>query len=139
MGYIIATPQKIPIPSFYKLGDGTILSVLTRINHLLQDSFNPNKVSINSSVDIHIFVDGKNRNPSDKQLSMGKISPSSIIDDDLHCEPLREEFNVYNLSNDKIMSVKTVVVQVKKTDLYNDAGEPIYKVDSQPITKFKDK
>lgn len=136
MGYITATPRGIPTPSFYKLGDGTILSVLTRINHLLQHPSNPNNVSMNSGVDIHVFVDSKNRNPAGKQSS-GENPTLSIIDEDLQCDPLLEEFNVYDLSNGKIMSVKTIVAQVRKTDLHNDTGEPIYQVDSQPVIKFK--
>ena len=61
----------------------------------------------------------------------------SIINEDVQCDILREEFNVYTLSNNTVMSVKTVVGQVRKTDAYNDRGEPIYNVDCQPVLKFK--
>ncbi len=34
--YILATPQNKIIPSFYKLEDDTILSVVYKINHVLK-------------------------------------------------------------------------------------------------------
>ena len=139
MGYVTATPQRTPIPSFYKLGDGTILSVLTKINHLLQNPFDPNSVALNSNIDIHVFVAHEKRNPRGKQLDSSQNIASSIIDEDIDCETLREEFNVYNLSNSSILSLKTVVGQVRKTDLYNQEGEPIYNINSQPVIKFKKK
>lgn len=139
MGYITAVPQRTLIPSFYRLGDGTILSVLIKINHLLQKQSNPNSVAINSTIDVHVFVSQDKRNPSGKQLDLSESTISSIVDDDVDCKTLREEFNVYNLSNGYILSVKTVVGQVRKTDRYNPEGEPIYDIDSQPVIKFKKK
>ena len=137
MGYIIATPQRAPIPSFYELDGGTILSALVVVNHLLQDPTNPNGISINSSISISVSVPPNNRNPRGKQSDPDTQVVPSIIDEDVQCDILREEFNVYNLSNNMVMSVKTVVGQVRKTDLYNDRGEPIYNVDCQPVLKFK--
>ena len=137
MEYIIATPQRAPIPSFYELDGGTILSALVVVNHLLQDPTNPNDVSINSSISISVYVPPNNRNPRGKQADPNTQVVPSIIDEDVQCDILREEFNVYNLSNNMVMSVKTVVGQVRRTDLYNDRGEPTYNIDWQPVIKFK--
>ena len=137
MGYILATPQRAPIPSFYELDGGTILSALVAVNHLLQDPTNPNDVSINSSISISVYVPPNNRNPRGKQADPDKQVVPSIIDEDVQCDILREEFNVYNLSNNMVMSVKTVAGQIRKTDLYNDRGEPTYNIDWQPVIKFK--
>ena len=137
MGYIIATPQRAPIPSFYELDGGAILSALVVVNHLLQDPTNPNSISINSNISFNVSVPPNSRNPRGKQSDPDIQAVPSIIDEDVQCDILREEFNVYNLSNNMVMSVKTVVGQVRKTDLYNDRGEPIYNVDCQPVLKFK--
>ncbi len=110
---------------------------MTRINHLLQNQFDPNGASLNSAVDIHVFVPQNARNPNGRRLEPNMNITSSIVDEDIECNTLKEEFNVYNLSNDTILSVKTVVGQVRKTDLYNIEGEPIYNIDSQPVIKFK--
>ena len=137
MGYIIATPQRAPIPSFYELDGGTILSAIVVVNHLLKDPTNPNSISVNSNISISVSVPQNNRNPRGKQPDPDIQVVPSIIDEDVQCDILREEFNVYNLSNNMVMSVKTVVGQVRRTDLYNDRGEPIYNVDCQPVLKFK--
>lgn len=137
MGYIVATPQKSPIPSFYELDDGTILSALVIVNHLLQDPTSPNLSSVNSHVNISICAPPKGRKSFQKQIAPSQAATPKIINDDVPCTVLREEFNVYNLSNNTILSVKTVVGQVRKTDLHNEHGEPIYNVECQPVFKFK--
>lgn len=138
MGYITAVPQKTPVPSFYKLGDGTIISVLTRINDVLKDPHNPNGIFTNTSTDIHVFVEPKNRGVPSK-IIQNPIPPSSIIDEDLECMTLLEEFNEYRLSNNKIMSIKTLIAQVAKTNLYNSKGDPIYQVNATALFKFRNK
>ena len=137
MGYVIATPQRAPIPSFYELDGGTILSAIVVVNHVLQDPTNPNVISISNNTNISVSVPPNSRNPRGKQSDPDMQDVPSIIDEDVQCDILREEFNVYNLSNNMVMSVKTVVGQVRRTDLYNDRGEPIYNVDCQPVLKFK--
>ena len=137
MGYVTSTPRKILQPSFYKLGDGTILSVLIRINHLVVDPFNPNSVSLNSVNNVHVFVEKSKRQPGTE--SKPHKDSISIIDDDVECTTLREEFNVYDLSNGDTMSVKSVLGQVRKTNMFSNNGEPIYNIDLQPIIKIKRK
>ena len=112
-------------------------SAIVVVNHLLQDPTNPNSISVNSNISISVSVPQNNRNPRGKQPDPDIQIVPSIIDEDVQCGILREEFNVYNLSNNMVMSVKTVVGQVRKTDLYNDRREPIYNVDCQPVLKFK--
>ena len=62
-----------------------------------------------------------------------------IIDEDVEFEVLQENFSVYDLSNDFVLSIKTVLGQVKKTDGLTATGEPIYTVNVNPIIKFKKK
>jgi|APSaa5957512535_1039671.scaffolds.fasta_scaffold68530_4 hypothetical protein len=131
MGYITATPKKFLQPSFYNLPDGSILSLLIRINHLVIDPFNKNKISVNSVNNVHVFVEKNKRQP--------QIESSSVLEEDVECITLREEFNVYDLSNGDVMSVKSVVGQVRKLNGYSANGEAIYNVDSQPVIKIKKK
>lgn len=138
MGYIIATPQKTPTPNFYKLGDGTILGILYKVNHLLQDPSDPNKMAVNADANTCAFVSEKNRDPFGKKPSAENVAPT-IIDDDLQYEDLLVKTDIYDLSNGKIMSVKLIVTQISKTDMYTEVGEPIYNAESTPIIKFKDK
>ena len=55
MGYALATPIRPPIPSFYELGDKTMLSVLVRINYMLINAPESGAGTINHSVDMHVF------------------------------------------------------------------------------------
>lgn len=138
MGYVTAKPQSLPIPSYYKLGDGTIISVLIRINQISQDPDDRKRTLVKFSTDVRIFTDPKDRNPAGKQPSPQNPVPS-IIDDDMECIRLREDFNRYDLSDGQVMSVKAVVFQVQKTDMHDSNGEPIYRVHSTRIVKFTEK
>lgn len=136
MGYITTTSRHAPVPSFYKLSDGTILSLITHINHLVQNPINPNDASANlTTPQVLAFVPQNKRDPSGKQA--GKNASMTIINEDVDYETLNENFNVYDLSNGTVLSIKTVLGQVQKTDLHTDMGEPIYTINSQPVIKVK--
>ena len=136
MGYITVNPRRAPVPSFYKLTDGTILSLITHVNHLVQNPINPNNASANMTPpQILAFVPQDKRVPNGKQE--GKNVSMTIIDEDVEYETLKEDFNVYQLSNGTVLSIKTVLGQVQKTDLHTAVGEPIYNINSQPVIKIK--
>ena len=137
MGYVVATPRGMPKPSFYKLPhDNTILSIMTNVSHLIPHPQDPNGVSVNSSISLHIFVPKEHRKPPSSFRPNVNLK---IIDEDVEYVSLKENFNVYDLSNGMILSVKTIISQIGKTDAYNQEGEPIYKISSQPVTKLKKK
>ena len=135
MGYILAVPKNKPTPSYYKLGDGTILSVLVSINHVLTDAPESGTGSINHSTDIRVYVPHryKTRGPAQPDR------PPTIVDQDVECTTLWEAFNDYAIGEDITISVKAVVGQVVKTDAYSNAGEPVYNLNVQPVIKVVDK
>lgn len=135
MGYVTAVPRHKPVPSFYKLEDDTILGVITNVNYLIQNSTDPNDASTNLTSDVFIFVPQSKRDPLGKQIE--ENTNPTIIQEDVEYYPLKEEFNVYDLSNGVVLSVKTVLAQVQKTDLYTKVGEPLYNINTQPIIKAK--
>lgn len=135
MGYILATPTRPPTPSYYKLGDSTILSVLISINHILMDKPESGAGSINHSMNIQVFV--PRRYKMDKPVQPGR--QPNIIEQDVKCTPLKEEFNEYAVGPDIIIGVKPAIAQVVKTDAYSNAGEPIYNINVQPVIKVVDK
>ncbi len=135
MNYIIVNPRHTPVPSFYKLDDGTMLGILTRINHLIPNPMNTNDISTNLSTQVFAFVPENKRNPNGKQEGSG-VSVT-IIEEDVEYETLKEDFNTYDLSNDIVLSLKTVLGQVQKTDIHTNMGEPIYNINSQPVIKIK--
>lgn len=136
MGYYIARPRKI-IPSFYKLGDGSILKVIVSINHIIQDPRNPNNYVVNSTNLVSSFVPPNNRTPQ----AFVPYPPSELnvnpINDDLEFDVLQENFTTYDFSNRVVISVKPVVAQVIKTRHFTPEGEPVYSVNLNPIIKMK--
>ena len=138
MGYIIATPRRSLEPSFYKLSKNDIIvSALIKANYCTSHPTEFNNASINTSTNVHIFVPIKNRK---KNYMSQNIDPKiNIVEEDIEYDILKENFNVYDLSNDVIMSVKTVVAQINRTDSYSNEGEPVYSINVQPIVKFKKK
>lgn len=131
MGYLIATPINPPIASFYKLEDGTILSALVRINHVLTDPSGSALGAVNHGIDLQTFVPSRSKSP---RLLQQNQSPT-IIDQDVKCITIREEFNDYTVGDDIMVSAKAVVGQVMKTDAHTQLGEPIYNINVQPMIK----
>lgn len=136
MGYFMARPRKI-IPSFYKLGDGTILKVIVSINHVIQDPRDRNNFVVNSTNIVSSFVPASNRTPQ----AFAPYPPSELnvnpINDDLDFEVLQENFTTYDFPNRIVITIKPVLAQVIKTRHFSPEGEPIYSVNLNPIIKMK--
>ena len=58
---------------------------------------------------------------------------------DLGFKSLIEDFNVYELDSKQVLSIKTTLAQVSKSKLFNNSGEPIYKVATSLIAKAEPK
>jgi len=136
MGYILATPRAL-YPSYYKLADGTLVRALIHINYLLPDPKSPQGFGINSINSVSAFVPKEKRHPEAFVPYNPSELQSGIIDEDMEFEVLRENFSVYDLSNGLVLSVKTVVGQVKKTKFLTKDGEPVYSINTNPILKSK--
>lgn len=135
MGYILAVPKNTTTPSYYKLGDGTILSALVKINHILIDAPESGGGVINHSIDIRVYVPHRLKTSKHTQPNR----PLSIVDQDVDCTIINEVFNDYAVGNDITVSAKAVVGQVIKTDAYSNEGEPVYNINVQPVIKVVDK
>ncbi|MFZ0510934.1 MAG: hypothetical protein WAM14_04940 [Candidatus Nitrosopolaris sp.] len=136
MGYIIAIPRKLS-PSYYKLTDNTVIRAAITINYLIPNRQQTDGFSINSTNNIAAFVPKEKRKLESFRTS--SETQFEILDEDVEFEVLQEPFSVYDLSNDFVLSIKTVVAQVKKTKAVTSEGEPIYNVIVNPILKFKKK
>ena len=135
MGYALATPIVPPIPSLYELGDKTILSVLARINHILTSTTGSGNNTINHSMDIRVFAPHRHKT----RKTIRPNQQPNIIEPDIKCVRLREEFNDYTAGDGIVVSAKAVVGQVAKTDAYDNTGEPVYIVNALPAIKVVDK
>ena len=137
MGYITVQPRR-EYPSYYKLADGTIIRASVQVHAVIPSPTNPEDSTVISTNIINAFVPKEGRNPTAFQ-PMSEPIASSIVDEDVDYEVMREQFSVYDLSDGKVLSVKTVVGQINKTKYWTRGGEPVYTVNANPIIKVKRK
>ena len=100
-------------------------------------TFNVIYYTISQSLQISAYVPRENRRPQDFKMGQQDNVASGTTDFDVDCEPLSEEFSVYDSSNGMVVSIKAVAGQINKTKFFTPDGEPAYAVDASPIMKVK--
>lgn len=103
------------------------------------DTQNLTNAKINAQNVITVFVPSRLRGTPVIQAYTPADYQANMDNRDMNFETLIENFNVYEVDDKWVMSIKTTVSQVSKTKLFNMAGEPIYIVNTSPIPKFKPK
>lgn len=78
----------------------------------------------------------ENRKPKSFKQDPITANESKIEVQDLEFEVLKEDFTVYNISNEFILKVKPVLAQVNTIKLFSLDGEPIYTVNISLIIKI---
>ncbi len=136
MGYLTIKPIVIS-QSYYKLNDGTILQAHVNVDSIISDKGQPDGYSIRTSNFTIAYVPKEERKPQGFIPFNPAEIESSIIDEDVSYEPLSEGFSEYELSNGMVLSIRTVVGQIKKTKFYTEQGEPVYTVSISPVYKLK--
>jgi hypothetical protein len=124
-------------PSYYKLGDGTILRAHVNLNYALADPRQPDGFTANTTNTTICYVPADKRRPDLFTNYDPSELASGIVNPDVDCDVLSENFSVYDLSNGIVLSIKTVVGQVQKTRFYTREGEPVYMVTVNPVIKVK--
>src|SRR5437660_687374 len=117
MGYVTLKPRAV-YPSYYKLHDGTIIQAFIHVNYLLADPQNTQGFRINSANLITAFVPREKRKPAAYQPFTPEEMQNGVIEEDVEYEVIRENFSVYELSNGLIISIKTVMGQIRKTKFF---------------------
>ena len=138
MGYVPFV-TRMERPNFYRLEDGSILRVYSILNSLIMDPANPQNAQINAQNIMTVFVPQRLRGTPSMQVYTQADYQANMENPDMTFETLIENFNVYEVNEKNVMSVKTTVSQVGKTKLFNSVGEPVYLVNTTPIPKFKPK
>ena len=64
-----------------------------------------------------------------------EILGKSIVDEDISFDVIREPWNEYKLKDGNIIKVKLVLTIVSRTDKFDEMGEPIYLINTQPVVK----
>lgn len=134
MGYITCRPRAVR-PSYYRLSDGTIISALIMVDHLTPVLGSPDEFEVSSSSHINAFVPDGDRKPREFRQYQPHELQSGITDSDVKYDVMSEDFSVYELSDGKVMSIRTVASHIRKTKFRTKAGEPVYMVDTTPVVK----
>ena len=85
------------------------------------------------------FLPEKLRGPPSTQKYLPEELSKNIEIEDLEFKTLKENWNVYRLSDGLTVSIKCEVTQINRTRLFNELGEPIYTVNITSLFKVKTK
>jgi hypothetical protein len=85
------------------------------------------------------FLPEKLRGPPSTQKYSPEELSKNIEIEDLEFKTLKENWNVYRLSDGLTVSIKCAVTQINRTRLFNELGEPIYTVNITSLFKVKTK
>ena len=64
-------------------------------------------------------------------------SGAAITAESVDFTPEREEWNVYHLADGNTIRLRTIVLNILKTDKVTDTGEPVYVVKSSTIVDVR--
>jgi len=118
-----------------KLKDGTKLRVTTVLTAILKED---DRLGIGTQNLIAVAELPKELwgPPSDKKYPPEELE-KNIVEEDMDFKVEKERWNVYELEDGTIVSIKPYVVMVSRTGYYSERGEPIYILNIQPIVKVK--
>jgi hypothetical protein len=117
MGYLAIKNLKVN-PSYYELNDGTIIEAIVRIDSIIQDSSQPNGFFIRSSNVVKAYVPKDKRDPKKFiPYSLNELI-TGIIEEDLPSEELSSDYSEYELSNNVILNIRSIVSQIKKQNTF---------------------
>jgi hypothetical protein len=85
------------------------------------------------------FLPEKLRGPPSTQKYSPEELSKNIEIEDFEFKTLKENWNVYRLSDGLTVSIKCEVTQINRTRLFNELGEPIYTVNITSLFKVKTK
>ena len=135
--YAFVVSSKIE-PSYYRIKeDHSIIRCLTRV-HATKTNADGKSFDISATNEISVFTESNNRRPEMFDVNNTQLKKEDIENDDVEYDVIRENFSVYKLTNNKTLSVKTVVSQITKFSKYNRGGEAVYNVTPTPIMRLKD-
>ena len=125
--------------NWYKLEDGTILKLIPILMGVLANDKNNDGFLTNFINNVTAFVPKKNRISPSTQIHATQEVVNNMDKIDLPFTIISEGYNEYVIDNKILLSVKTALTQINKSKLRNNAGEPIYQINTAPLIKIKPK
>ena len=118
--------------SEYKLSDGTIIKIkIVPLKLLKIDKNRP----VNSAVLLATFSPSEFRGEPTPPPTNDDEMKEALKEIDMKFEKINEPWNEYEVEGDITLFVKAVATSISSTKLYDPAGEPVYFVSHQVLTK----
>ncbi|MFQ5998492.1 MAG: hypothetical protein ACE5KO_04220 [Candidatus Bathyarchaeia archaeon] len=124
--------------SEYHLSDSSIMKtrlILQKLFKTVQDGSGSITYGFNSSNLISVMCPKSLRGSASITAYTPQELNASIVEDDLHYETIKENWNRYRLRNETVISLKLALVKISRTGKFDNKGEPIYLVNTQPLMK----
>jgi hypothetical protein len=124
--------------SVYKLDDGTIVKMrfvlIKAIREANFDQFGNPTYSLNSQNVVGIIPLKSALGTPSPKFTPEEVA-SSVTDGDIKFKTIKEPWNEFQLEDGSTVNVKLILTMVARTSKFDEHGEPIYLVNSQPIVK----
>jgi hypothetical protein len=118
--------------SEYKLENGSVV----RVRHILQKVIKEESgLSINATTTVSVFSPPELKGSPSLKAYIPQELESSIVEENLEFETIKEDWNEYELEDKTKLYVKPVLTVISKTDKYDSYGEPLYLTQVHPLTK----
>jgi hypothetical protein len=122
--------------NLYEIEDGTRLRARIVLKTVIKFEEGRYQFGVEQITGI-AFVPEKLRGPPSTQRYSAQELAKNIEIEDLRFKILKDNWNVYRLSDGLTVSIKCELTQINKTKLFNEFGEPIYTVNITPLFKVK--
>jgi len=124
--------------NLYEIEDGTRLRARVVLKTVIKFGDGRYLFGVEQITGIAFLPEKLRGPPSTQKYSPEELSKNIEIED-LEFKTLKENWNVYRLSDGLTVSMKCEVTQINRTRLFNELGEPIYTVNITSLFKVKTK
>lgn len=119
--------------STYVLGDGSKL--VGRVIVLKVMKAGPEEYGIKSSSVFVVYPPDRLAGEPSRGKPPTEELTKRIVEEDIDLNPEKEEWNTFQV-NGVTLSVKLVVTKVSRTDQFDETGDPLYVINSEPVIKM---
>jgi len=124
--------------TIFELDDGSVLKAKFVLKLVLRPKGTIGDYSINSDTVVAVAVDKKWWGPpSNREYSLQEIMANIEKEEMSFKTKTPDSWNVYQLEDGSIISVKLELVTISRTSLYTTKGERTYTFNIQPLIKAR--
>jgi len=123
----------------YELNDNTIIKtkfILTRLHRTMKVDGSPNYTFDSQSITVTL-TPSESKGPKDPNPHSPKEYEEHVVQDDVKYNTVSEEWYEYIVDDGTRVRIKTTVTRIRKTDLFDKDGEPVFLVDNNALVQIR--